>query len=1058
MAFKLNKIQQKAVDSIEENISLKAGAGTGKTKVLTERYINILENGNLTSGNELDEILAITFTNKAAQEMRGRILKAIRSRVAEEKFRNLYKYFSKANIYTIHGFCGKVIRDNPLIAGVDPNFQIADDIEADFLLEEAVEDVLNEEFRNELFIEFLFKRKEMNINKLLRDIKALYKEIRNNSYRLKDLKDFHRIFTDNIRSEGQNFENLFVLLDEYAKIVTSGKFKKLRESMEYLDFLENPDIDFLDIIQKNLGTSKKDGAAEIRDKINDEIIELSVLKEISNEKYYELIFEIIDKIDRKYIEKKENRAILDYQDLQFLAFEVINKTDCCNYKYIMIDEFQDTDGLQAEIFSKISEIGGGKAKIFVVGDPKQSIYGFRGSNIEEYNKFTEKIKNSGRELIMDENYRSSGMLINSFNEIFGSLMDEKYDALEAKGPYAKKYNYKIETLDFEMEEDIEDDGGSEIDKKSIEAKMIAKRIKKLLDEGERASEIAVLYRAKANINLLEDELLKLNIPVNNTAEEFKEKREIKDMITMLKAISNKSDFLSFIAYLRSPMAGLNDNSLVLTARFFDRDRFEFDYKYLKYFEKNERFLFKRAYEKIEKLRKMKKVLNLSELVKNAIYESRYFEIAPLLYGVSAKDNLYKLIDVAIKFESEVSSNFTEFFKYINEADIEISEDTNAVNLLTIHKSKGLEFDNVIIAETDKKFNTGMRNNFFGISKEGLGFNFEDTHSKYDSIKKRNKTMQEEEELRMFYVAATRAKKRLILSAVNIDFGVVMKCDSYIGFFKNSKFNDYEELSINIDDGSFKEKVVIPKSFIGIAGEKDDRSLVRKSYIDRIKEVKYYTVSAFMTFKDNKESYYNRYILGIDEKYGDENYDYDDFSNYDTKKVLEPVVKGNIVHSYAEENPSDEDAFIEKSLRRYGILPNSLIIAELKRQFLNYRKRLSGEVLYRELEFYYKVKNGVIHGFIDQIRDDGGLEIIDFKTGRINADEAVKYYSPQLQIYSRAFEDITGKRVDVAKLQMLSDNTEIKIDISDEAVNKAVEEFEEFIDFVESHRDIDDYRN
>ena len=691
MAATLNNIQQKSVDTIDTNLSLRAGAGTGKTKVLTERYLNIIEKGNLTETREFEEILAITFTNKAAEEMKGRILKSIKARRNEEKFRKLYKYFSKANIFTIHGFCAKVIKENPLTAGVDPDFQIADENMAGLMLSESCEEILNSELKNPVFIEFLIKRKDMNIKKLSENIKALYVNIRNNSFEINELKKMHSDFMKRI-NDNPDYSNLFRLIDEYAELVKRGNFPKFYNSDEYSEFINKRNADFLPVIKESLGTSKGEDKETLRSEISREIDILSLVREKEIEKYYELIFDILVKIDNRYEEKKREKSLLDYQDLQFKAMKVVEKTDRYRYKYIMIDEFQDTDRLQAVLFGKLSRLADGNAHIFVVGDPKQSIYGFRGSNLKEYNKFTDKIKEKGQELVMEENYRSSEMLMNSFNSIFGEIMPELYDPLEAKA--AGIDNFKIQIIEAD-ENSIEE---GEEDRSIIEAKVIAAKIDSMLKEGIKEKDIAVLYRRKANIEILEKILIEKGIAVNNTAVDFVNKREIKDILILLKTVSNKQDFLSFLSYLRSPMAGLSDNSLVIIAEYFDRNKFELDEEYYNLLEEKELQLFKNAYEKTLYLRKIKPVLSLSDLIRKAVKINEYYEISSVLYGKSAVENIYRLIEIAEDFEKDYSLNITEFFKYINTVTIDPVGKDSAVSLMTIHKSKGLEFENVILAE------------------------------------------------------------------------------------------------------------------------------------------------------------------------------------------------------------------------------------------------------------------------------------------------------------------------------------------------------------------------
>lgn len=1036
MAFKLNEIQEKSVNTINTNLSLRAGAGTGKTKVLTERFLNIIENGNLTKGHEFDEILAITFTNKAAEEMKGRILKAIKNRKNEKEFSDLYKYFSKANIYTIHGFCAKVLKENPLEAGINPDFTVADENISNFLLEESCNEILNDEINKDILVDFLIKKEDMNLKNLIMNLKSLYLDIRNNSYTIEELKNKHNDFMKNINTLS-DFNTLFKLLDEYSELVTRGKFPKLYKSKEYSDFLINKNTDFLPEILDNLGTAKGNGKEEIRERIIEEINKINLLREIDLNIYYDLIFDILEKIDKKYTSKKYEKSLLDYNDLQYKSYEVIKNTDNYKYKYIMIDEFQDTDRLQSKLFRELSSLSGKNAKIFVVGDPKQSIYGFRGSNLREYNKFTKEIADNGTELVMMENYRSSKELMNSFNSVFSYLMGNMYDSLTAR---AELDNYKIEIIEAQSEEE---------DTHLQEAQIIAEKISRLIKSGIKKRDIAVLYRRKSYIHLLEKELTERGISVNNTSVDFVNKTEIKDIIIVLKAISNKRDFLSLLSYLRSPMAGLNDNSLVIIAKYFNRDEYILEDMYIQMLDEKEQELYKKAFDKIIYLNKLKSVLSLSEIIQEVVKINEYIEIASVLYGNTSTDNIYTLMEIAEEFEREYSSNICEFLKYLSTSPIETAGIDDAVSLMTIHKSKGLEFDNVIIAEMNNRFNTKMNDNFFAISEYGLAFNFKDINAKYSIIKNQYKDEAIMEEMRMLYVAMTRAKIRLILS--NNSSKQINK-NSYMGFIKDYIDNQGEDIFkreiIEIDADKKSEDRSINEKIFSIKPEISQNNLIKERYIEKVKKVKYYSASAFMVFKKSKREYYRRYILGeevVDNKL---------FS--DESMILDPIIRGNIIHKYAEIVPKDIDSFIDKSLAEYGIVKNESIISLLKEQIYNYHKSLKGDVIYKELEFYYKLKNGVIHGFIDQVRNENGIVILDFKTGYDSDEDVLKYYYPQLQIYTKVFQEITKEKVKEAKILLLSINKEVSVDISDDKLNSVIHEFEEFIDFVENHRDMKDY--
>ncbi|HEY4544289.1 MAG TPA: UvrD-helicase domain-containing protein, partial [Tissierellaceae bacterium] len=394
MSLNNNVEQVKAIKTIDENVVVNAGAGTGKTKVLTDRYIEILENGNLPKGREVESIVAITFTNKATQEMIERIRSLIESKTdQDDKWIRYFRDLEKANISTIHGFCGDILRENPIEAGIDPYFEILDDVKGGRILYSTSYKVVNDYLdNNDRFIDFLKNQKLDRIDSLSSDFVSLYNAIRTYSVTFDKIRKDTNDLLDSLEYSNLDIERIKeITLELIEKFTKRSKLVKFSETKEFNDFINNTiDKDvyyYLEEIVNNLGTSKKE--IELQNELIERINKVMLSKELEYKWMYNLIIDIIERIDIEYTEEKRINGYLDYDDLQILVLKLLNNKEVLmkyqnKYKYFMIDEFQDTNELQKQIFYKLTSVNQplDRNNLFVVGDPKQSIYRFRGADVD----------------------------------------------------------------------------------------------------------------------------------------------------------------------------------------------------------------------------------------------------------------------------------------------------------------------------------------------------------------------------------------------------------------------------------------------------------------------------------------------------------------------------------------------------------------------------------------------------------------------------------------------------------------------------------------------------
>ena len=586
----LNKQQKEAVTHIDGPMLVLAGAGSGKTKVLTSRIAYLIENG-VNPRN----ILAITFTNKAAKEMKDRVVNLIGSSA------------NYIQISTFHSLGLKMIKENYNILGYDKNFTILDSDDTLTVVKKII--------------------KEMNLNPQFYNAKAIRNKISSAKNELMSVSEFSHVEFD---------KDIVRIFEKYNSIL------KTNNSVDFDDLLVLP------------------------------------------------------------IQLLNNSEILDrYQEL---------------YKYILIDEYQDTNEAQYKFTKKLAS----KYKnIFVVGDNDQAIYAFRGANFKNILNFEKDYPNC-KTILLEENYRSTKMILNAANSVIKNNKERKDKNLWSNNPEGNKIKY------------IQADSDKE------EGSYISSKIKELNNSSVNYEDIAILYRTNAQSRLIEEEMLKNNIPYRVVGSfYFYNRKEIKDLLCYLRLINNPHDDISLARVINVPKRGigaktmdnLNNKSIKLGISLFDAisEGRELSFKNL-----------------ILKMKEECENLSLTEMVDLVLNES----------GMKQELVNEKTLESEIRLENleefkSITKNYEEEFGVISLSDFlnEISlvsdmsehqESKNKVSLMTVHAVKGLEFDYVFV--------TGMEEGIF---------------PHYNAINDGSRSAIEEER-RLCYVAITRAKKDLWL--------------------------------------------------------------------------------------------------------------------------------------------------------------------------------------------------------------------------------------------------------------------------------------------------------
>ncbi|MDU5806303.1 MAG: UvrD-helicase domain-containing protein [Peptoniphilus harei] len=974
--MELSEVQKKAVYTLDKDLSLMAGAGTGKTRVLTSRFINIVKN-NINP----KKILAITFTKKAAQEMLGRISK-------ELVLNNIDFEESELNVMTIHSFALEILENYSFILGINPNFKILEESEGDYLLEEAAKECLNnledESFKNYLldFKSSPFEEKNNFIN--------LYRDFKNNSLDFDDILNKSLNFTETEKS----FDDLIRILDEYRSL-SGNKFKTFYDNnIDELKSLKIFDNEILNNIEENLGTSTKHN--DIIVEIKDLIQELKKDLEEKNKDYYKIIIKILKDIDKNYKKAKEDIRGLDYEDIIsyaeiLLKKPIVKRELVSRYSYILVDEYQDTNEIQNEIIRAFSS-----SNIFIVGDPKQSIYAFRGTDLSSYFSFSGSIEARGTSLLMNKNYRSDGEIISFINEKFKELMDP-YDEME--------FSYR--------------EGGGVYLYNSPEISEIADLAEDFLKKY-KAEDIAILSRSNSQIDEIGEVLSARGIRYNR-GERGLEEIEILSLVkNILSAIYSPKEFLEFLSLFNSKLLNFEFKDLVsILNEGINNSEDLLNYK-------SSRENIKNFISFLRATRKKASYLMIDEVLDELM--DYFYDLGTL--RESDWEYIYRFKEEARNFVENNSNDFRAFERQISSMTFEDLED--GINLLTIHKSKGLEFDGLIISHMDKGKKLGNNNRIIVDRDLGLGINSDLSNYSYREISNKLREIDEEEEIRVLYVAMTRAKKELIL------FGDLKKARSGSYFSLLGDINDIKEYEIS----SIEERQV-EKSFLPLD--------VDIKFENRIRE--YYTVTDFINFKRSKRDFYYKYFLGID------NYT----KGQGTNQIMDSKTLGNIVHMFAYKygkndlKNKDIEDILKDIFLYYEEELNQDKLNVSKRLVLNYLEMEENCIIDKELLFYYDLEGFLVKGYIDQvIKINGDYYILDLKTSYGSVEDLKKTYENQVILYSAIYEKLYKVKIKAAYIFDLRGKNKIVVETSEEKYKKVMDEFLNYIKFIRSHKLLRDY--
>ncbi len=1120
---------QSAALNYKEHISLTANAGSGKTFVLSKRYVEIALNEDI----HLRNIAAITFTDKAAGELYNKIAVEIDRRYnstddnrKKKKLIQIRRELVSANISTIHSFCIDILREFPVECNIDANFTPIDTQLSNELIELSVEETIkellyrqkdSEQLKNLIrifaskrilaseLIDLIHKRKNvltieeryytkskeeisgMFYNSFLRYLKViLFKEKNIFISALKKIND-DVLTNDNQNEIAKYIQAIIPLLNkddlpetylsklksiENILLTSSGTVRKQGYVPQKTQLIYPKEIG---IIQKYFNDVK-----DIEINENHEKIEIALAEFGLN------LLTLFNKTLNRYENKKKQNSYLDFEDILLLTKKVLLQDEVRSalsekYLYLMIDEYQDTNEIQYEIFLPILDHLR-LNNLFIVGDEKQSIYMFRDAELEVFERTKDDIAKAGSSnnlLNLPDSFRMAPAVCLFTNYLFEKLFDNPEPLFnEVKHNdlvYARndEVHGSVKILLATTGDKNDDKTGNE------EAALVANKILSIKKNNHKYEwkDIAILCRKRSVFIELENEFLKKNIPFSILGGKgFYQRQVIYDIFNYMSFLLNNNNDAALTGILRSPFFSISDGeiyelSLEKGNTFLEKINYA----------KNKNNKFKRAVIQLEENIKLANKQPVITIVRKIFRETPYLSvIAARVNGEQELANIDKLLKMTIAF---ISQGFKTLFDYVyylrdainkteDEGQAAPGDDIDSVKIMTIHQAKGLEYSVVILFHANEtSMKDSVKSKQITISKDfgilaKLPLN-NDYFSEYQSApiisvyNYLSKKKAAAELKRLFYVAVTRAKDQLIISASHKKFN--FSPDSFMGMLCEGLEIDLDVVNFTFkhnlkylikDSTGYSNKEVEHALTIPIISEIEDSELLNENEKDIFIEKKIVTetitdIPQCEMISATKIAVYNQcpmkhkltYDFGFSEIYKDykkhiivssrknniTDFDFNKKEEDELNKLSESSeyyevsrfaeIKGSIIHEILQFNVGFDnlDDYLTESIKNkipineYDEITAKKIAGEIRNEIIYFKKSniykeiISYKNYKNEQQFYVKKNDYFLFGIIDKlIIKENEYLIIDYKTDNINQKEIKKRaeeYLLQLKFYA-----------------------------------------------------------
>jgi ATP-dependent helicase/nuclease subunit A len=1089
--------QSKALE-LEKHLSVTANAGSGKTRVLVERFVAALR-----SGTKVERILCLTFTEKAALELREKISARINSEYQSSRkngsesassLKEARARMLEANISTIHSFCSQLLREFPIETGIDANFKVLEDFDSSALKEDACAEAVMNSLAEERPSP---SGADRGVHNLLvrvgyRRVLELLLELLNNREKIEHARlRGSRILTDE-PTIIRHWRNLAGAVAEVVRLNISRKKGDFNDEINSLADTISGGAGLgsllaelkktLDKILTKAGTPRKrevvveDGAKyTLEDALSILRTAFDATSDIPQDLtapdtggYLNLlatVTRLYEKSEERYAHKKFLMGALDFDDLQIFTVRLLNgkesvrSTLASRFEHIMVDEFQDTNFLQYEIFLNLLDNFKSDAKLFVVGDAKQSIYRFRNAQVEVSQAASESLSKlqNGLNLSLSESFRMNSDIAGFVNgvfpavlkgsRVFGAIgfpsMDQTpYNALVPRRPHGATDPIEIfiRANDGHVESENEYDvGDSGVDGNTgdPQAGFAAARIREMVDKGEvirsvreaeterriKYGDIAILMRTRARLPLVEGALTEFGVPfVVSSGIGFYSAQEIFDLTNYLTFLLDNNADIPFLAVLRSPFFGISENELYSISMSDGVTLFDKLLRFVNSGDPGDEVRYAASVLKEET--QLAQRLTIPELINRILERTGWlgaYRLSPT--GDQRIANLRKLLAIAREFEGRGFNSlydFVERIRYLKvaaqEGQAPVEESVDAVKIMTVHASKGLEFPVVIIpfCEATARHGTSMVVNEQAGVLPFLDKGMPPAFSLYGCLE----DLSEQAEIsRLFYVACTRAMDKLILTTAPKKESQNVRSFADILSKSIALAGDHSDERIDFNGVKIRIHTKIPQ--VAVPAERRVKADIEIGdvFLDPVPagiDGEIYSATVLQTYRLCPTKYFMRYRLGMPTP--DTRFRFDE--NAENDDAILATVKGQLVHSVLErvvsaDDPDDETVLaaareaVASGVRDFpdrekaeklasSVAENARNAIGTLRTVGQKGKRLSEQTITR------KFGSDFLTGTLDLlIEDEKGFHVYDYKTNRLDRSDEEIYsgYEIQMKLYA-----------------------------------------------------------
>lgn len=1146
--------QKQAIGTRNKDILVSAGAGSGKTTVLTRRLIE-----RIKSGESVTDFLVVTFMKAAAADVKAKLYNALLEESAlDPKNTHLFRQsllVSEANICTISSYCLDLVKENFALLGISPHVRVIDEIEEAMYLRRIAEELISKgyESENEEFLAFadnftgdksddsladamikLYNTLRVTLNReetliscandLLSEAEiirsrglfasAIGKEIQ---ARLRIIYDEFIEDANDIYSFAANVAFDDAYLNPLDKLVTAFESVRLAIDDNYVNYSQLAESSFnIRLSSKGCEKGYAEKIGEMKKRLMDRHNKALARYVRGDDEYNAASFEkcasliisindFLNRLDEKYESVKRDQGVLDYTDFEKKALQlletrdengVLQPTELClkkqaSFKEILIDEYQDVNPMQDRIFTLLS----GKGHRFMVGDVKQSIYRFRNAYPDIFLNYKDEFADidfsEGKKnacIFLRENFRCSQTVVDYVNYLFSSVTEDTQYHREYDGEWLIHASNRPDRKHPVVIAVAEKEKGNASEAYRAEAEFIAQEILRLKNEecasdgsDYRFSDFAVMLGAMKGYSVeYEKAFNKFGIPYKTeTSESFLENPDIRLAVSALRAIDDPTDDISLCALMRSPICNFDSNSLY---RIRCRSKDCSFWSAVNAFAKP-----KRAKMPRNRFKSRRKSGDSCLAVKCLAFINRItlwreescgvpcrdflkgFFISSGLLRISSttgnKSSLELLFEYASRYENARNVGLSGFLDYLDElssndraiSDAARSGDEDAVSFITVHKSKGLEFNVCFLAGVQKRFRGTNRNSGITFTRgKGISFVLRDRKSftSFDPLCNINAVDKERElalgeELRKLYVALTRAKERLYISGC-ADEGWEEKRYTRTAFASWLDMVLYA--AVGKEEQPFYTIRRIGNAFGagGYRAERKRKTITPTSEMIGIVNFRYPYEKAVTAARKISVSELREGLLEDDE------YDRSLHHVPASRIALRPAFAQAEVSSAADIGTANHQFMQFCSFEGIGSIGvegeakrlldirmiteaqyKMLDINALKRFFDSelYKQMISSKRLYREKRFSVSdVLDGsgetvLVQGVVDCFfeNSDVSYTVVDYKTDRVHTpDELLSRHRVQIGYYKRAVERMTGCKVSRCLLYSFALNSEVEL--------------------------------